>query len=119
MRVLIKWLVSAVSLLIVAHFVSGFEVHGFIWALVAAAVIGFINATLGFLFKIVTFPLTILTLGLFLIVANAIMLRIAAFFLAPGFQVHGWWAAILGAILLSIVSSFLHWLVGDKRRERN
>ena len=115
MRLLVRWLLSAVALMIVTYIVPGFKVNGFIAALIAAAVIGLINATLGLVLKIVTFPLTILTLGLFLIVVNAIMLRIAAYFVS-GFEVQGWWPALLGALLLSIVSSFLHWLVGDKRR---
>lgn len=118
MRWLIKWLISAISLMIVAYFVPGFHVRGFVAALIAAAVIGFINATLGTIVKILTFPITIVTLGLFLIVVNAIMLKVAALFV-PGFRVDGWFAAIVGAILLSLVSSFLHWLVGDRRRERD
>ncbi len=117
MKLLIRWLLSAISLMIVAYFVPGFNVRGFGAALIAAAVIGFINATLGVLLKILTFPLTVLTLGLFLIVVNAAMLKLAAW-LVPGFQVRTWLAAIIGAILLSIVSAILHALVGDERRER-
>jgi putative membrane protein len=116
MRLLIKWLISAVGLMIVAHFVPGFYVRNFVAALIAAAVIGFINATLGLVVKFLTFPLTILTLGLFLIVVNAVMLKVAAFFV-PGFEVTTWTAAIIGAILLSILSAFLHWLLDDRRRE--
>ncbi len=118
MRLLVRWLVNAVSLLIVAYLVSGIHVRGFAGALIAAAVIGFINSTLGFFLKIVTFPLWILTFGLFLILINAAMLKLAAFFMPALFQVETWWAAIVGAILLSLVSAFLHWLIGDKRRER-
>ena len=114
MRVLLRWLVNAVSLLIVAHFVSGFRVHGFIDALIAALIIGLVNATLGTILKILTFPLTIVTLGLFLIVINAVMLKMAAA-VSPGFEVQTWTAAILGAIVLTLVSSFLHWIVRDDR----
>ncbi len=117
MKVLLRWLINAVSLLIVARFVSGFVLHGFIDALIAALVIGFVNATLGTILKILTFPLTIVTLGLFLIVINAVLLKMAAA-VTPGFEVHTWTAAILGAIVLTIVSSFLQWLVKDDRRER-
>jgi len=117
MRLLIKWLLNAAALMIVAHFVPGFYVRNFVAALIAAAVIGFINATLGFLVKFLTFPLTILTLGLFLIVVNAVMLKVAAFFV-PGFEVSTWTAAIIGAILLSILSAFLHWLLEHRHRER-
>jgi putative membrane protein len=116
LKLLIRWLVSAISLLIVAYFVPGFEVHGFGTALLAAIIIGFINATLGFMLKVLTFPLSFITLGLFLIVINALMLKVAAA-ITPGFQIRTWGAGFLGAILLTIVSAFLHWLIGDKRRE--
>ena len=117
MRLLIRWLLSAVAFMIVAYFVPGLYVRNFVAALVAAAVFGLVNATLGLLVKIVTFPLTILTLGLFLIVVNALMLKVAAAFV-PGFHVYTWTAAIIGAILLSIASTIVHWLTDDRRRER-
>lgn len=117
MRLLIRWLVSAISLLIVAYFVPGFVVHGFVAALLAAIVIGFINATLGFMLKVLTLPLSFITLGLFLIVINAVMLKVAAA-VTPGFEIRTWTAGFLGAIFLTVVSAFLHWLIGDKRRER-
>lgn len=116
MKLIIRWLVSTVALMIVARFVNGFEVRDFKSALIAAAVIGLINATLGLVIKVLTFPLSFLTLGIFLILINAAMLKVAAYFVS-GFQVRGWWPAILGAIVLSVVSSILHWIVGDKRRE--
>src|SRR5258708_22597348 len=78
MRLLLRWLVNALSLVIVAYVVPGFELHGFVAALIAAVVFGFVNATLGLVLKILTFPLTIITFGLFLIVINAIMLKMAA-----------------------------------------
>jgi putative membrane protein len=118
MNLFVRWLLSAVSLMIVAYFVPGFYVRGFFAALIAAAVIGFINATLGLLVKVITFPLTIITLGLFLIVVNALMLRIAAIFV-PGFNVSGWRPALIGAVVLSLVSWFLGWVTGEKRRERD
>jgi putative membrane protein len=115
MRILVRWLINAVSLLIVAYIVPGFELHGFIAALIAAIIFGIVNSTLGLLLKIVTFPLTIFTFGLFLIVINAIMLKMAAS-VTPGFIVHTWTAALLGAIVLSLVSAFLNWLIKDNRR---
>ena len=116
MKLLLRWLVSAVSIIVVAHVVPGFVVHTFIAALIAAAIIGLVNATLGTVVKILTLPLTFLTLGLFLIVINAIMLKVAAAF-SPGFEVQTWGAAFIGAILLSLVSTFLNWIVGDKRAD--
>jgi putative membrane protein len=102
---------------IVAHVVPGISVSGPAAALIAALVIGLINATLGLLLKIITFPLTILTLGLFWFVINALMLELAAA-LVPGFQVRGFVAALIGAVLLSVVSSVLQWLVMPSRRAR-
>jgi putative membrane protein len=69
------------------------------------------------LIKILTFPLTLLTLGLFWFVINALMLELAAA-LVPGFQVRGFVAALIGAVLLSVVSSVLQWLVMPSRRAR-
>jgi putative membrane protein len=117
MRLLVRWLVSAVSLIIVAYVVPGFVIHGFLAALLAAVIIGFINSTLGFILKIITLPLTFVTFGLFLIIINAILIKMAAA-VTPGFEVYGWTAAFEGSILLSLVSWLLHWLIGDKRRER-
>ena len=118
MRLIVRWLVNAISLLIVAHFVRGFDVHGFMAALIAALVIGLVNSTLGLMLKVLTFPLSILTLGLFLIVITALMLKLAAA-ISPGLVVHDWTAAFLGAILLTLVSSLLHWLVNAKAKERS
>jgi putative membrane protein len=117
MRLLIRWVLSAATLMVVAHFVNGFYVRNFVAALIAAVVIGFVNATLGTLLRILTFPLTVLTLGLFLIVVNAVMLKVAAFF-TPNFEVRTWTAALIGAILITIISTLLHWLLDDRQRER-
>lgn len=117
MRLLIRWLINAVALVIVAHIVPGFVLQGFFDALIAALVFGLVNSTLGLILKVVTFPLTIFTFGLFLIVINAVMLKMAAS-VTPGFAVLTWTAALEGAILLSVITWFLHWLIKDDRRER-
>jgi putative membrane protein len=109
-RLLLHWLLSAVAVWIVAHVVPGISVDTAVTALVAALVIGLINATLGALLKILTFPLTILTLGLFWFVINALMLELAAW-LVKGFHVQNFIAALLGAVMLSLVSSVLQWLI--------
>ncbi|MBI3800957.1 MAG: phage holin family protein [Deltaproteobacteria bacterium] len=112
MVLLLHWILSALSLLIVAHIVPGFEVKGFGVALLASLIIGLINSTLGFLLKILTLPLTILTFGLFLFVINALMLRFAAL-IVPGFVVQGFLPAFLGAIVLALVHLALRALVAD------
>lgn len=117
MRLLIKWILSALAVWIVAQVVPGIHVSGPMAALVAALVIGLVNATIGLLVKVITFPLTILTLGLFWFVVNAVMLELASM-LVRGFEVHGFVPAFLGAILLSVVSSLLHWLVLPDRQGR-
>jgi putative membrane protein len=110
MRLLFNWVLSALAVWIVSHVVPGISVSGPVAALIAALAIGFINATVGLLLKVLTFPLTLLTLGLFWFVINAAMLKLASV-LVPGFEVRGFWAAFIGAIVLSLVSSLLHWLV--------
>jgi len=109
-RMLIHWVVSALAVWITSLVIPGFYVRGVAAALIAAIVIGLVNATLGLFLKIVTFPLTILTLGIFWLVINGIMLKLASAFV-PGFEIRGFGAAFLGAIALSLVNMLLKWLV--------
>jgi putative membrane protein len=102
LRVLLQWILNAVALLVVAHFVQGFDVSSFTSALIAVIVIGLLNATLGLLLKFVTLPLGILTFGLFFLVINAAILRLSAKFV-PGFSVTTWTAALLGALVLALI----------------
>ena len=115
MRLLVHWILSALALLLVAHFVPGFYVKGFLPALLAAAVIGLINGTLGTILKVLTFPLSVVTLGLFLLVINALMLWLSAG-LVPGFEVRGFWPAFWAALLLAILGMVIHALL--RKRER-
>jgi putative membrane protein len=115
LRLLINWLLSALAVWVVAQLIPGFHVRGATAALVAAVVIGLVNATLGLLLKILTFPLTILTLGLFWFVINALMLELAAT-IVRGFRVDSFAAAFWGAIVLSLVNMFFRWLAGTGRR---
>jgi putative membrane protein len=113
MRLLLNWLLSAVALLVVSFLIPGFHVEGFKYALIAAVVIGLINATLGLLLKLITLPLTILTLGIFWWVVNALMLMLASSLLTPGFHVDGFLWAFLGAIVLSLVNVILRKLASE------
>jgi len=115
MRMLVRWIINALSLMIVAYVVPGFYVDGFVAALIAALVFGLVNSTLGLFLKVITFPFTVVTFGLFLIVINAVLLKMAAS-VTPGFAVRTWTAALIGALVLSLVTSFLHWLIKDERR---
>jgi len=103
MKLLLNWLLSAVALLIVSSLVSGFYVSSIVAALFAAVVIGFVNATLGLFLKVVTFPLTLVTFGIFWFVINALMLEFAAAFV-PGFVITGFTPAFIGALILSLVN---------------
>jgi len=107
---LVNWILSAVSLIIAAHVIPGFSIKGFGSALIAAIVIGFINATFGLILKILTIPISILTFGLFLLVINAIMIQLSSKLVA-GFDVNGFLPAFFGSIVLSILNMILKSLV--------
>lgn len=105
-RLLMQWLLSAVALLVVSELVPGFFVEGLGPALVAALVIGLLNATVGFFLKIVTFPISILTLGLFLLVINGMMILVASS-IVRGFHVHGFGPAFWGAVVLALLGMLI------------
>lgn len=105
-KILIHWFLSAVAVWLVPQIVPGFTVSSLGSALIAAVVIGLVNATLGLVFKIVTFPLTIMTLGLFWLVINGLMLLVASQFV-PGFVITSFPAAFFGAIVLSLLNIVL------------
>ena len=109
--ILIQWIISTASLLIVSYIIPGFVVEGIGTALLAAVIIGLINATIGLFLKIITIPLSILTFGIFLLVINALMLMLASS-IVPGFHVGGFWNAFLAAAVMSIVSMILRHLLG-------
>jgi putative membrane protein len=111
---LLRWIIGAITLFVIAYFVPGFHIRGLASALIAVLVIGLLNATLGLLLKILTFPLSILTLGIFLLVINAFMLMLASR-LVPGFHVDTFGSAFVGAVILALV----HMLLGvGSRSER-
>jgi len=106
-RLLLHWILNAVALLVVSHYVAGFHVTSFVSALIAVVVIGLFNATLGLFLKIITLPLGILTFGLFFLVINAVILWFSSKFV-PGFGVDTFKAAFIGALALAV----LHLLFG-------
>jgi putative membrane protein len=110
MRIVLNWIVSAAALWVVSQIVPGFQISGLGSALVAVVVIGLINATLGILLKILTFPLTIVTLGIFWWVINGLMLWVASSFV-PGFVITSFGSAFLGAIVLALVNMLFHWIL--------
>ena len=102
MTLLLQWLLYAISLMVVSRIVPGFHVAGLWPALIASLVIGLLNATLGMLLKIVTFPISILTLGLFLLVINGLMILLASS-IVRGFHVRGFVPAFWGAVVLALL----------------
>lgn len=107
---LLIWLVSALGLFITSKLVSGFEVKSFGSAMIASVMIGLLNMILRPILFFLTLPINILTLGLFTFVVNAIILKAAAGVL-KGFNIRGWGAAIIGAIVLALVNVILFWLL--------
>jgi putative membrane protein len=112
MGLLISLLLNTLALIITAYIVPGFKVDSFTAALLAAIVLGLINTFVKPILLLLTLPLTIITLGLFMFVVNAIVLRLTTL-VVPGFMVDGWMPAILGAIVLSVTSTILSMLVKD------
>jgi len=110
---LIRWIIASFSLFIAAWLVPGIRVEGNAWAVYAvmAVILGLINAVIRPILKLISFPLIIFSLGLFLLVINGITLwlasAIAVHWFHVGFYVHGFWSAFLGALIVSIVSVIL------------
>jgi putative membrane protein len=112
LRLILHWILSAIALILVSHLVPGFHVSGVIPALIAAVVIGLLNATVGLFVKIITLPLTILTLGLFLLVVNGLMILLASA-VVPGFHVSGIGPAFWGAVILALLGMLIRAIVKD------
>ena len=115
MRWLLHWIVNAVVLLVVSHFVAGFQIGSFASAMFAVIIIGIVNATLGLFLKFVTFPLSILTLGLFVFVIDAIVLWFSSK-LVPGFSVTGFKPALIAALILALIQMLLGFFTSEKRQ---
>ena len=110
MKLLLVWLINAVALIAVAYLMPGVAVSTFGAALVAALVLGLINAVVRPVLVLLTLPVTILTLGLFIFVLNGLLFWMVGTWL-EGFEVAGFWSAVFGAILFSLVSWLLSALV--------
>jgi putative membrane protein len=109
LQFIITWLATAVSLMVTALIVPGFTVVSFSSAVVGAAVLGLVNAVVKPILVLFTLPLTILTLGLFLLVVNAIALGLVGY-LTPGLTIAGFFPAVFGSIVLTIVSGLINQL---------
>lgn len=115
MRILLVWLVNTLALIAVAYLMPSISVASFGSALVAALILGLVNAVIRPVLFVLTLPVTVLTLGLFIFILNGLLFWFVGSFI-EGFEVRGFWSGVLGAILFSIVSWALSALVlKDKR----
>ncbi|MES2951911.1 MAG: phage holin family protein [Pseudomonadota bacterium] len=103
MKLIVKWLLSAAALLAVAYLYGGVQIQSYPSALIAALVIGLFNSVLRPILVILTLPVTVVTLGLFLFVINALMFWAAAGLLS-GFNVSGFGAALIGSLIYSVLA---------------
>lgn len=112
---LVRLIISALSLWVASVIVPGMSLSGFWTYVLAAFLLGLVNAIVRPVAIFLTLPITLISLGLFLLVVNAAMLALVAALL-PGFELSGFWAALLGSLLVSLVGTVLSWTVGSKGR---
>ena len=123
MKLVIRWFITAVSLFVAAWLIKGIRVEGNAWVVFAimAVILGLVNALIRPILKLLSCPLIILTLGLFVLVINGVSLwlasKIAVNWFHVGFYVQGFWAAFWGAVIVSLVSVILSALLHDDRRD--
>jgi len=114
MNLLLRILVTAILVMIIAHFMPGVHVAGFGTALIVAVVLGLLNIFIKPILVILTLPVTILTLGLFLLVINALIILLCTN-IVGGFKVDSFWTALLFSIVLSILQSIMYKLSGNDK----
>ena len=115
MRLLLTWLVNAVALFALPYLFTGIKVPSFTAALVAALILGLVNTLIRPILVVLTLPVTILTLGLFIFILNGLLFWLVGS-LDLGFRVDGFWTAVLGAIVYSVISWVLSALIPGRRR---
>jgi putative membrane protein len=117
MRILARFVLNALAIMAAAWLLPGVHISGPGSALVAGIILGVVNVAVRPVLILLTLPFTIVTLGLFIFVVNALCLALTAA-LIPGFSIDGFWWALIGALLVSVVSWILNGVLGDKSRER-
>lgn len=115
MNLLIRLVVTAGIVVLLAHFLPGVAVSGFVEALIVAVVLGLLNVIVKPILVILTIPITIITLGIFLFVINACIILLADHFI-DGFSVNGFWTALLFSVLLSVCESIAYSLLNEKKK---
>jgi len=115
MGILIRWIILMVSIIVASYLLEGIHISGFFSAFFAAAALGMLNASFRPLLMLLTLPINVLTLGLFTFIINALMLKIASGII-PGFEVHGFWTAVIGSLIISVISWLLNSFISDRGR---
>jgi putative membrane protein len=111
----IRWLILTAAIMFASYVIEGIVVKGFFSALLAAAVLGILNAFFRPILIVLTLPINILSLGLFTFIINAMLLKMASGVIS-GFEVYGFWSAVLGSLLISVVSWILSSFVNERGR---
>jgi len=112
---LIRWLFLTVAILVAAHLIEGIEVKGFWSACLAAAILGVLNAFFRPVLILLALPINILTLGLFTFVINAVLMMMVSG-VVGGFEVYGFWSALLGSLVISVISWLLNSFINEQGR---
>lgn len=115
MGLLLRWLILTSGIIIASYLLEGIHVSGFFSAFLAAALLGILNALFRPILILLTLPINILSLGLFTFVINALMLMMVSRVIS-GFEVHGFWTALLGSLIISIISWLLNSFISDRGR---
>ena len=111
--ILIRWLTTTAAIVATSYLLDGIQVSGFFPAIFAAAMLGILNAFFRPIALLLTLPINILSLGLFTFIINALMLKMASGVI-PGFGVYGFWTAIFGSLLISVISWLLNTFISEQ-----
>jgi putative membrane protein len=112
---IVRWLILIVAITLASYLIDGIRINGFFSAIFTAAILGVLNVFFRPILLVLTLPINILTLGLFTFVINAFMLKMVSGVI-PGFEVHGFWPAVFGALIISAVNWVLSSFINEKGR---
>ena len=111
--IFIRWLTLTGAIILTSYLLDGIQVNSFFSAFLAAAILGILNAFFRPIALLITLPINILTIGLFTFVINALMLKMASGVI-PGFNVYGFWSAVFGSLMISVISWLMNSFINDR-----
>jgi len=117
MKTILRILLTAIAVVILASFLPGVEIQGYTSAIIVAVVLGLLRVTVKPLLVFFTLPATIVTLGLFLLVINAVIILLADYLIGASFEVSGFWTALLFSVLLSVFQSILYSFLNEDKQK--